>query len=96
MGKDQIVQCLARLRQDTADEPEAGDDANHGVQDGFWRIQPVRILDEIEGLCPKEFAFAVIGPRYTTSNPMPRKRFGQCGTWHAKIVEAISGLSSCG
>ena len=66
MGKDQIVQCLARLRQDAAEGqplgPEAGDHAKHGVQDGFWRIQPVRILDEIEGLCPKEFAFAVIGP----------------------------------
>jgi hypothetical protein len=35
-------------------------------------------------------------PRYTTSNPMLRKRFRQCGTWHAQIVEAISGLTVAG
>ena len=61
MGKDQIVQRLARLRQDAGEgqplEPEPGDHTKHGVQDGFRRIQPVQALDEIEGPLPERVCF---------------------------------------
>jgi hypothetical protein len=66
MGKDQIVQCLARLRQDAAEgqplEPERETTRSMVSKTASGVSSRSKPSMKSKVLCPKEFAFAVIGP----------------------------------